>query len=200
MFTGIVEAQGRITAITPVSDSVHLTFEVPPTFTDIRHGDSISINGVCLTAVDLTGSTVTADVMGQTLKLTNLGELVAGDKVNLERALLPTQRLGGHMVQGHVDATGRVVSRTPHDKWEVVRISLPQSIAAYVVERGSITVDGVSLTVSSVASDDSWFEVSLIPTTLAETTLGSRKVGDTVNLESDVLARHIEKLMRAKND
>jgi riboflavin synthase len=134
--------------------------------------------------------------MGQTLKMSALGMLNTGDCVNLERAMLPTSRMGGHIVQGHVDAVGSIVSRDKHENWEVVRISLPVSIAHYVVERGSIAVNGVSLTVSAVDTNNQWFEVSLIPTTLNETTLGAAEVGSSVNLESDVIARHVEKMMQ----
>jgi riboflavin synthase len=132
--------------------------------------------------------------MGQTLKMTTLGKLQAGDKVNLELAMLPDTRLGGHIVQGHVDAVGEILARTPHPDWEVVRVSLPTSISQYVVARGSITVEGTSLTVSTLG--DSWFEVSLIPTTLTHTNLGAKQIGDLVNLESDILARHVERLLQ----
>ncbi|MEY4347716.1 MAG: hypothetical protein RIS43_135 [Actinomycetota bacterium] len=199
MFTGIVEAQGRILAIQALEDSSHLTFEVPETFDDIARGDSISVNGVCLTAVDIAGHSVTADVMGQTLKFTNLGGLTVGETVNLERAMQASARLGGHLVQGHVDAVSHLISQVEHPQWRTLRFELPATISQYVVERGSITVNGVSLTVSAVAADDTWFEVSLIPTTLTDTNLGALSTGDSVNLESDVLARHIEKLIRAKN-
>ncbi|MEY4322279.1 MAG: hypothetical protein RL410_60 [Actinomycetota bacterium] len=199
MFTGIVEAQGRIVAVKSLDDSSHLTFEVPSTFEDVSRGDSISVNGVCLTAVDIDRQTVTADVMGQTLKFTNLGSLAVGDSVNLERAMQPASRFGGHMVQGHVDAVSHLISHTEYPQWRTLRFELPASIAKYVVERGSITVNGVSLTVSAVDNEDVWFEVSLIPTTLSDTNLGVLKTGESVNLESDVVARHVEKLIRAKN-
>ncbi len=199
MFTGIVEAQGRIVSVLAQQDSSHITLEVPASFDDIARGDSVSVNGVCLTAVDVSGNTVTADVMGQTLKFTNLGSLAVGTSVNLERAMQASARLGGHLVQGHVDAVSTLASQVDHPHWRTLRFTLPASIAQYVVERGSITVNGVSLTVSAVDENDQWFEVSLIPTTLSDTNLGSLVVGDTVNLESDVVARHIEKLIRAKN-
>jgi riboflavin synthase len=154
----------------------------------------VSVNGVCLTAINITDDTFSADVMGQTLKMTTLGKLQAGDKVNLELAMLPDTRLGGHIVQGHVDAVGEILARTPQPDWEVVRVSLPTSISQYVVARGSITVEGTSLTVSTLG--DNWFEVSLIPTTLTHTNLGAKQIGDLVNLESDILARHVERLLQ----
>jgi riboflavin synthase len=160
---------------------------------DAAHGDSIAVNGVCLTVVDTTGEEFTADVMAETLSRSALGGLAAGDRVNLERAATLSTRLGGHLVQGHVDGVGTVLQRRPDTHWEVVRIGLPPDLGRYVVEKGSIAVDGVSLTVSAVSSD--WFEVSLIPTTLAATTLGTRAVGSRVNLEVDIVAKYVEKLL-----
>jgi riboflavin synthase len=163
------------------------------------------VNGVCLTVVDLdaagTPGAFRADVMGETLRRSSLGALADGSPVNLERAVTAHTRLGGHMVQGHVDGVGRVLSRTPSEHWEVVRLALPGELARYVVEKGSITVDGVSLTVSAVSPADDpepWFEVSLIPTTLRETTLGGRAPGDPVNLEVDVIAKYVERLLGAR--
>ncbi|MEN9693564.1 MAG: hypothetical protein RLZZ330_1208 [Actinomycetota bacterium] len=193
MFTGIVEALGQVLSLTKTSDAAKLTISAPFA-SDLTAGESVSVNGVCLTAIDITDESFSADVMGQTLEMTSIGLLNVGDKVNLEQAMRADSRFGGHMVQGHVDAVGEILSRTPHPDWEVVRISLPKSISQYVVARGSITVEGTSLTVSTLGSD--WFEVSLIPTTLTHTNLGTKKVGDKVNLESDILARHLERLLQ----
>ncbi|MCX6403624.1 MAG: riboflavin synthase [Actinobacteria bacterium] len=193
MFTGIISALGSISNLSLTDDAAVIEITAP-FCASIAAGDSVSVNGVCLTAINITDDTFSADVMGQTLKMTTLGKLQAGDKVNLELAMLPDTRLGGHIVQGHVDAVGEILARTPHPDWEVVRISLPKSISQYVVARGSITVEGTSLTVSTLG--DSWFEVSLIPTTLTHTNLGAKQIGDLVNLESDILARHVERLLQ----
>jgi riboflavin synthase len=193
MFTGIISALGSISNLSLTDDAAVIEISAP-FCASIAAGDSVSVNGVCLTAINITDGTFSADVMGQTLKMTTLGKLQAGDKVNLELAMLPDTRLGGHIVQGHVDAVGEILARTPHPDWEVVRISLPKSISQYVVARGSITVEGTSLTVSTLG--DSWFEVSLIPTTLTHTNLGAKQIGDLVNLESDILARHVERLLQ----
>jgi riboflavin synthase len=193
MFTGIISALGSISNLSLTDDAAVIEISAP-FCASISAGDSVSVNGVCLTAINITDDTFSADVMGQTLKMTTLGKLQAGDKVNLELAMLPDTRLGGHIVQGHVDAVGEILARTPHPDWEVVRISLPKSISQYVVARGSITVEGTSLTVSTLG--DIWFEVSLIPTTLTHTNLGAKQIGDLVNLESDILARHVERLLQ----
>jgi riboflavin synthase len=193
MFTGIISALGSISNLSLTDDAAVIEISAP-FCASIAAGDSVSVNGVCLTAINITDDTFSADVMGQTLKMTTLGKLQAGDKVNLELAMLPDTRLGGHIVQGHVDAVGEILARTPHPDWEVVRVSLPTSISQYVVARGSITVEGTSLTVSTLG--DSWFEVSLIPTTLTHTNLGAKTIGDLVNLESDILARHVERLLQ----
>ena len=193
MFTGIVEELGAVTALTDLGDSVRLTLRGPAVVDGARHGDSIAVNGVCLTVVDVDADGFTADVMRETLDRSCLGALAAGDPVNLERPMRLDGRLGGHLVQGHVDGTGAIVSRDPSEHWEVVRISLPGDLARYVVHKGSITVDGVSLTVASVG--DTWFTVSLIPTTLALTTLGRKQIGDPVNLEVDVVAKYVERLL-----
>jgi riboflavin synthase len=193
MFTGIVEELGAVTALTDLGDSVRLTLRGPAVVAGARHGDSIAVNGVCLTVVDADADGFTADVMRETLDRSCLGALTAGDPVNLERPMRLDGRLGGHLVQGHVDGTGSIVSRDPSEHWEVVRISLPGDLARYVVHKGSITVDGVSLTVASVG--DTSFTVSLIPTTLALTTLGRKQVGDPVNLEVDVVAKYVERLL-----
>ncbi len=193
MFTGIVEELGEIEAIESIGDSARLTVRGPLVTQDAVHGASIAVNGVCLTVVDSGGGTFTADVMKETLDRTSLGRLVAGDRVNLERAVTMATRLGGHLVQGHVDGMGTVLSRTPSEHWEVVEVSLPHQLARYLVDKGSITVDGVSLTV--VEAGDDRFTVSLIPETLARTTLGLRQPGDRVNLEADIIAKHVEKLL-----
>ena len=200
MFTGIVEELGRVVALETGAESARLTVAGPLVTSDAVHGASIAVNGVCLTVVEHTSGAdgwFSVDVMGETLARTSLGALAAGDPVNLERAMAASSRFGGHIVQGHVDGTARIVARTPGDRWEVVRFTLPADLARYVVEKGSITVDGISLTVSGVGSglDGEWFEVSLIPTTLALTTLGHKEVGDVVNLEVDVLAKYVERLL-----
>lgn len=199
MFTGIVEELGAVAAIDLGPDSATLTVCGPLVVSDARPGVSISVNGVCLTVVDHDGPHFSVDVMAETLHRSNLGELTVDASVNLERAMAADGRFGGHIVQGHVDATATVLRRTPGDRWEVVRFSLPAELARYVVEKGSITVDGVSLTVSGLGRDrrGDWFEVSLIPTTLTHTTLGRKGLGDRVNLEVDVLAKHVERLLQA---
>lgn len=193
MFTGIVEELGQVVAVEHGTDSAVLRVRGPVMSSDATHGGSISVNGVCLTVTDFQQETLSFDVMAETLNRSSLGAVEAGHPVNLERAMAPTDRLGGHIVQGHVDGTAELLQRTPGDRWEVVRFSMPASVARYVVEKGSITVDGVSLTVSALGSD--FFEVSLIPTTLALTTLGHKQVGDIVNLEVDVIAKYVERLL-----
>ena len=193
MFTGIVEELGEVTALTDRGDSVRLTVRGPLVLAGARHGDSVAVNGVCLTVVDTDGDTFTADVMRETLDRSALGALGAGSPVNLERPMRLDGRLGGHLVQGHVDGTGRIEQRTASEHWEVMRISLPPDLERYVVHKGSITVDGVSLTVASVGPGE--LTVSLIPTTLAMTTLGRKGVGDPVNLEVDVVAKYVERLL-----
>jgi riboflavin synthase len=195
VFTGIVEELGRVAAIDHGAQSARLTVQGPVVVDGARAGDSIAVNGVCLTVVEVAGDAFTADVMQETLDRTALGRCERGSPVNLERAVTPQTRLGGHLVQGHVDGTGRVTAREPGDRWEVVRVSLPEPLRRYVAEKGSIAVDGVSLTVVSV--DDDAFTVSLIPETLARTTLGTRRVGDEVNLEVDVVAKYVERLLAA---
>ncbi len=206
MFTGIVEELGTVHAVEDHGEAVRLTVRAERVLEDASLGDSISVNGCCLT-VAATGATEpggatdlwTADVMAETLRRTGLAGVRAGDRVNLERAVTAATRLGGHLVQGHVDAVGEVLGRTPSEHgpvaaWEVVEISVPARLGRYVVEQGSITVDGVSLTVVGVGEDR--FTVSLIPETLSRTTLGGRRPGDAVNLEVDVIAKHVEKLVR----
>jgi riboflavin synthase len=197
VFTGIVEELGQVVDRDDLGDAVRLVIGGPVVTADARHGDSIAVNGVCLTVVDvLPDGRFSADVMAETLNRSSLAALGPGSPVNLERAAAVNSRLGGHIVQGHVDGTGRVISRTPSDHWEVVRIALPAELSRYVVEKGSITVDGVSLTVSGLADD--WFEVSLIPTTLGLTTLGRAAAGAAVNLEVDVIAKYVERLLAAR--
>jgi riboflavin synthase len=194
MFTGIVEELGEVVYLTQAGgDSAVVAVRGPVVTSDARHGDSISVNGVCLTVIDNVDGVFTADVMGETLRRSSLGVLRAGSPVNLERAATVGSRLGGHLVQGHVDGVARIVAREPAGEWEVLRFSLPADLSRYVVEKGSITVDGVSLTVMAV--DDESFSVGLIPTTLKVTVLGGKAVGDPVNLEVDIIAKYVEKLM-----
>jgi riboflavin synthase len=194
MFTGIVEELGEIVGRAETGgDSAVLAVRGPLVTSDAKHGDSISVNGVCLTVIDNVDGIFTADVMGETLRRSSLGALEAGSPVNLERAAALGSRLGGHLVQGHVDGVARIIAREPAADWEVVRFSLPADLARYVVEKGSITVDGVSLTVMAV--DDESFSVGLIPTTSKVTVLGSKDVGDPVNLEVDVIAKYVEKML-----
>ena len=194
MFTGIVEELGEVVHLTDAGgDSAVIAVRGPVVTSDARHGDSISVNGVCLTVIDNVDGVFTADVMGESLRRSSLGALAAGSQVNLERAATVGSRLGGHLVQGHVDGVARIVAREPADEWEVLRFSLPPELARYVVEKGSITVDGVSLTVMAVTADT--FDVGLIPTTLKLTVLGGKAVGDPVNLEVDVIAKYVEKML-----
>jgi riboflavin synthase len=198
MFTGIVEEVGEVTAVAPSGDGVRLTVHAPKAVSDAAHGDSISVSGVCLTVVDQGDDWFTADVMKQTLDMSTLERVTAGRRVNLERATVAHGRLGGHIVQGHIDGTGEILEVRPGAQWRVIRIGLPRHLAPLVVDKGSIAVDGVSLTVSAVspADDDiQWFEVSLIPETLTATTLGERAPGERVNLETDILARHVQRLL-----
>lgn len=197
MFTGIVEECGEVTGKDTLVDAARLIIRGPTVTAGAGHGDSIAVNGVCLTVVEvLADGQFSADVMAETLSRSNLGELRLGNRVNLERAVAVNGRLGGHIVQGHVDGTGEIVARTPAEHWEVVRIEIPARVARYVVEKGSIAVDGISLTISGLGAEPrDWFEVSLIPTTRALTTLGSAPVGTQVNLEVDVIAKYVERLL-----
>jgi riboflavin synthase len=195
MFTGIVEELGTVAGVEDQGDAIRLSVHSPHVLVDAGLGDSIAVNGCCLTIAGRDGDTWTADVMQETLDKTSLAGVGPGDRVNLERAVTVDKRLGGHIVQGHVDGVGEVISRSPSEHWDVVEISLPAHLARYLVDKGSITVDGVSLTV--VEAFDTSFTVSLIPETLARTTLGRRRVGDLVNLEADVIAKHVEKLLGA---
>jgi riboflavin synthase len=197
MFTGIVEELGRVAAIQALPDNaVRITIEGPTVLSDANLGDSICVNGVCLTVAEQSGDQFTADVMSETINRTTIGDLLAGSQVNLERPVTLATRLGGHLVQGHVDAVGTVSAREHSENWDVVTITPPKELLKYVVEKGSITIDGTSLTVSAVT--DSTFSVSLIPATLEKTTLGIRQIGDRVNLEVDVLAKYVEKLVAAR--
>jgi riboflavin synthase len=198
MFTGIIEELGEITAIVPSGDGWRLTVRAPKAAADAVHGESIAVSGVCLTVVDSTADTFDADVMKQTLDVAALAGATVGTRVNIEKAMPVGARLGGHIVQGHVDGVGVLLDVRPGAQWSVLRISLPRDLAPLVVDKGSISVDGTSLTVSAVSAPDEaspWFEVSLIPETLTATTLGTRAVGDRVNLETDILARHVERLL-----
>ncbi|MGB3732152.1 riboflavin synthase [Microbacterium sp.] len=198
MFTGIIEEIGEIAQIAPSGDGWRLTVRAPGAAADAVHGESIAVSGVCLTVVDSTPDTFDADVMKQTLDVSALGALSVGSRVNLEKAMPVGARLGGHIVQGHVDGTGSVLEVRPGDQWRVLRISLPADLAPLVVDKGSISVAGTSLTVSAVSpvtERDAWFEISLIPETLEATTLGALTPGDVVNLETDILARHVERLL-----
>jgi riboflavin synthase len=194
MFTGIVEELGEVVRRADTGgDSALVAVSGPVVTADAGRGDSIAVNGVCLTVVEVDGDVFTADVMGETLRRSSLGALRPGDPVNLERAATVGSRLGGHLVQGHVDSVGELLAREPAEQWESVRFSLPAELTRYVVEKGSITVDGVSLTVVAVGDDS--FSVGLIPTTLTLTTLGNKGIGDPVNLEVDVLAKYVERLL-----
>ena len=191
MFTGIIEQVGTISAVEPLGDSVRLTIDAPAILDGVALGDSIAVNGVCLTVAEHTATTFTADCMQETLDRSNLGELGVGSPVNLERAALVNARLDGHIVQGHVDATTTLTSRNSSEHWDVLRFALPPNLARYVVEKGSIAINGTSLTVSALGDD--YFEVSLIPITLSDTVFGELAVGGTVNLEVDVLAKYVER-------
>ncbi|MDT0545381.1 MULTISPECIES: riboflavin synthase [Streptomyces] len=193
MFTGIVEELGEIVAVENLGDASRFLVSGPVVTEGAKHGDSIAVNGVCLTVVDTEDGRFSADVMAETLNRSSLGALAVGSRVNLERPMALGGRLGGHLVQGHVDGTGTIVEREPSEHWEIVKVSLPAELSRYVVEKGSITVDGISLTVVDAGPD--YFTVSLIPTTLDLTTLGVKQAGDPVNLEVDVLAKYVERLL-----
>ena len=200
MFTGIVAELGEVTGVEHRGDAARLT--IRGSVEGVALGESIAVNGVCLTVTEILDGTFTADVMGETLNRSGLGALVPGAPVNLERSVRLADRLGGHLVQGHVDATATIISRTPAEHWDLVRISLPGQISRYVVEKGSIAVDGISLTVSALSppgAAEGWFEVCLIPETLKRTTLGTSPPGDTVNLEVDVIAKYVESLLSGHN-
>ncbi|MFB9376324.1 riboflavin synthase [Kineococcus gynurae] len=203
MFTGIVEEIGEVVEVELIGDAqdgaARLTVRGPLVTSDATHGASIAVDGVCLTVTDQPApDTFSVDVMAETLRRSSLRGVEAGRRVNLERAMAASGRFGGHVVQGHVDGTGTIAARTPGERWEVVRVAVPTGLARYVVEKGSITLDGTSLTVSAVSAPDAvdpWLEVSLIPTTLELTTLGRKQIGELVNLEVDVLAKYVERLV-----
>ena len=201
MFTGIVAELGEVAGAEHHGGAARLT--IRGSTEGVALGESIAVNGVCLTVTAILDGTFTADVMGETLSRSTLGALTAGAPVNLERSARLADRIGGHLVQGHVDATATIISRVPAEHWDQVRISLPGTIARYVVEKGSIAVDGISLTVSALSPPgpkDGWFEVCLIPETLKRTTLGTRKPGEAVNLEVDVIAKYVERLLAQEGD
>lgn len=193
MFTGIVEETGAIETVVDHGDSLVLRIAAPTVTEDAAHGASISVNGICLTVTDHGEDWFEADVMRETLERTSLRSLLPGDRVNLERAARVDGRLGGHIVQGHVDGVGQITEVLPEERWTILRIGVPRELTRYMVNKGSVTIDGVSLTIVSV--DDESFTVSLIPTTLSDTTLGTRDVGDAVNIEVDILAKYVEKLV-----
>lgn len=195
MFTGIIEALGSVVSVDQRGDSACLTIHAPHVLPGTAPGDSIAVNGCCLTVVEHDGEQFSADVMAESLLRTSLDDLTPGAPVNLERAVRADSRLGGHLVQGHVDGTGVVLHRSPGEHWEAVRIGVPTDLVRYLAAKGSVTVDGTSLTVVEVADEPPACTVSLIPTTLASTTLGQRRVGDRVNLEVDVLAKYVERLL-----
>jgi riboflavin synthase len=202
MFTGIVAELGEVAGIEQRGDAARLT--IRGSTEGVSPGDSIAVNGVCLTVTGVLDGTFTADVMGETLDRSGLGALTPGAPVNLEQSVRLADRLGGHLVQGHVDGTGTIISRSPAEHWDQVRISLPAGISRYVVHKGSITVDGISLTVSALGppgdgpDGDTWFEVCLIPETLKRTTMGARQPGEVVNLEVDVIAKYVERLLNGE--
>lgn len=199
MFTGIIEELGEVLAWQPGAESARLTVRAPLAVSDASHGDSISVAGVCLTVIEQTADSFTADVMAETIRMSRFESLRAGDRVNIERAARVDSRLGGHIVQGHIDGTAELLSITPGDRWQVLRFSLSEELAPLLTRKGSITVDGVSLTVSEISEPDAgshYFEVSLIPETLTATTLGALQPGDEVNIETDILARHVARMLQ----
>ena len=203
MFTGLIEELGTITAIDLLPDAARFTISGAAVLSDAQHGDSIAVSGVCLTVVEQTADSFTADVMEQTLVMSTLRDAVIGTAVNLERAARAGDRLGGHIVQGHIDGTAAVLKITPSQEWRVLRFSLAPELAPLVANKGSIALDGISLTVSNVSEPvdvDQWFEVSLIPETLIATTLGERVVGDTVNIETDIVARQVRRMLAFHRD
>lgn len=196
MFTGIIEELGRVAAIEVQPDAIRLTIACSKVLSDLKRGDSISCSGTCLTAIEIDDKSFTADVMLETLKLSSLSEVKVGDVINLERAMQHETRFGGHIVQGHVDGVGEFLSRDKSENWDWVKIRIPKDLMKYVVMKGSITIDGISLTVNEVGEDH--IALSLIPETLEVTTLGYKKPGDKVNVEADILAKHIERLLQFK--
>ena len=197
MFTGIIEELGTVAGVEVLPDSIRLSIDGDLVRQDLSQGDSISVNGVCLTAAEITPKGFIADVMLETLNRSSLSGIAAGERVNLERAMSGAGRFGGHVVQGHVDGVAEIVSREPSENWEVVKVKIPTELSKYVVHKGSITFDGVSLTVNDISKDT--VSLSLIPETLRLTTLGTKQVGDKLNVEADILAKHIEKLIEARS-
>lgn len=195
MFTGLVQELGLIKGISKSESSALLTINAPKTVPHINKGDSVAINGVCLTAVDVSSDSFSADVMVQTLRMTNLGNLQAGSSVNVELSARLDSLMGGHIVQGHVDGLAKVVERAPGEKWEKFVVEIPQSLTSYIVNQGSITLDGVSLTVGEINDDNNQVTVWLIPETLSKTNLSQKIAGDTVNVEVDVLAKYVQRLI-----
>ena len=195
MFTGIIEEVGTVTAWIPLADAARVTVRAPLAVSDAKHGDSISVSGVCLTVVDQGDDWFTADVMAESIAQSTLGSLTPGARVNLERAAQVGDRIGGHIVQGHIDGTSEILALTDGSAWRVVRLTLDRQLAGLVARKGSIAIDGISLTISAVGDD--WFEVSLIPETLEVTTLGARTVGERVNIETDILARQVQRQLFA---
>jgi riboflavin synthase len=199
MFTGLVEELGEVAAVEQLADAARITIAGPATIAGAAPGDSVAVNGVCLTVTAISGGRFGADVMAETLRRTSLGTLAPGSPVNLERPVPVGGRLGGHLVQGHVDAVAAVVSRATSDHWHLVRFTIPPGLEPYLVEKGSVAVDGVSLTVAALGGgadgEPPWFEVSLIPTTLASTTLGTVSPGSLVNLEADLIAKYVERML-----
>jgi riboflavin synthase len=198
MFTGIIEELGEVVAIEQQPDAIRLTVKGPLVTSDIKRGDSIACSGTCLTAIEIENGTFSADVMHETLRLTSLADVKVGDPINLERAMTMQTRFGGHHVQGHVDGVGEFISREASENWDWVRISVPKELMKYVVLKGSITLDGISLTVNELGDD--FVGLSLIPETLKLTTLGYKKPGDKINVEVDVMAKHIERLLEMRNN
>jgi riboflavin synthase len=197
MFTGIIEELGTVASVEVLPDSIRLAIKGDLVRQDLSQGESISVNGVCLTAAEITSDGFIADVMLETLNRSSLSGVSQGESVNLERAMSGAGRFGGHVVQGHVDGVAEIVSREPSANWEVVKVKIPAELSKYVVHKGSITFDGVSLTVNDIS--DNTVSLSLIPETLRLTTLGTKKVGDKLNVEADILAKHIEKLIEARS-
>lgn len=197
MFTGIIEELGTVASVEVLEDSMRLGIKGKLVRQDLSQGESVSVNGVCLTAAELTPEGFVADVMLETLNRSALNGIAQGEKVNLERAMSGAGRFGGHVVQGHVDGVAEIISREPSANWEVVKVRIPSELAKYVVHKGSITFDGVSLTVNDISGDV--VSLSLIPETLRLTTLGTKQIGDKLNVEADILAKHIEKLIEARS-
>ena len=195
MFTGLIQELGKVTKITKAQSSAILTINAPQSIPGISKGDSVAINGVCLTAIEVRESEFLADVMVQTLRMTNLGELSEGSSVNVELSARMDSLMGGHIVQGHVDGIAKVVARTPGEKWERFVVQIPEQISQFVVNQGSIAIDGVSLTVGEINDETLEVTLWLIPETLAKTNLSQKQAGDTVNVEVDVLAKYVQRLI-----